>query len=390
MESSRLVSIIFIVYTIILSTSSVNCTENNNLVTNQAALFVFGDSLFDAGNNNYINTTFRSNFWPYGQTTFKFPTGRVSDGRVIPDFIAENAWLPLIPPNLQPSNDNNQFTYGVSFASAGAGALVETSPGMAINLGTQLKSFKNVVRSLRSALGEVEANRVFSRAVYLFSIGGNDYFYPISATSSPFQSNSNEKFADIVIGNTTSVIKEMYNMGGRKFGILNVGAYDCAPAGLTLDRTNIGSCHGPVSELIDLHNKKLPEALRRLQRELPGFRYALHDYHTSLLERINNPMKYGFKEGNKACCGSGPFRGTNTCGNRMGKSYELCENVTDYLFFDAAHLTEKAHRQITELIWSGPPNITGPYNLKALFELNYAYIESPLDVSDENKDEVAL
>ncbi|KAF3548346.1 hypothetical protein DY000_02010540 [Brassica cretica] len=78
----------------------------------------------------------------------------------------------------------------------------------------------------------------------------------------------------------------------------------------------------------------------------------------------------GFKEGKMGCCGSGPLRGINTCGNQMGKRYELCENVTDYLFFDASHLTEKAHRQIAELIWSGPPNVTGPYNLQALFELN--------------------
>ena len=63
--------------------------ENNNLVTDQSALFVFGDSVFDGGNNNYIDTlpSFRSNYWPYGQTTFKFSTGRVSDGRSILDFI---------------------------------------------------------------------------------------------------------------------------------------------------------------------------------------------------------------------------------------------------------------------------------------------------------------
>ena len=56
-----------------------------------AALFVFGDSLYDAGNNNYINTTtnYRSNFLPYGETFFGFPTGRVSDGRLIPDFIGK-------------------------------------------------------------------------------------------------------------------------------------------------------------------------------------------------------------------------------------------------------------------------------------------------------------
>lgn len=89
------------------------------------------------------------------------------------------------------------------------------------------------------------------------------------------------------------VPQEVYKMGGRKFGFLNVGAYDCAPAALILDRTNIGSCYKPVTELIDLHNKKFSDALKRLQRDLPGFRYALHEYRTSLLERIDNPSKYG-------------------------------------------------------------------------------------------------
>jgi hypothetical protein len=54
-----------------------------------ASLFIFGDSYFDAGNNNYINTTtdFQANFGPYGESFFKYSTGRGSDGRVIPDFI---------------------------------------------------------------------------------------------------------------------------------------------------------------------------------------------------------------------------------------------------------------------------------------------------------------
>ncbi|KAJ4896773.1 GDSL esterase/lipase 3 [Raphanus sativus] len=371
MENCRLVSIILFVHTII-SISSINCTENNSkFITNQAALFVFGDSLFDPGNNNYINTTNRANFFPYGQTFFKFPTGRVSDGRLIPDFIAEKAWLPLIPPNLQPSNSNSQFTYGVNFASAGAGALVESFSGQVIDLGTQLNSFKNVKRRLISALGETEAKRIFSRAVYLFNIGGNDLFYALFQTSSLVNLNAKERLVEFIIGNTTSVVKEVYKMGGRKFGFLNVGPYDCAPGARILDIANIESCNKPVTELIDLHNKKFPDGLKRLQRELSGFKYAFHDYRTSLLQRINNPSKYGFKEGKMACCGSGPLRGTPTCGmNQTGQSYELCEDVTDYLFFDSAHLTEKAHRQIADLIWSGPPNVTGPYNLKALFEIN--------------------
>ncbi|KAF8406823.1 hypothetical protein HHK36_005944 [Tetracentron sinense] len=55
------------------------------------ALFIFGDSVFDSGNNNYINTTTatQSHFLPYGETFFKYPTGRFSDGRLIPDFIGK-------------------------------------------------------------------------------------------------------------------------------------------------------------------------------------------------------------------------------------------------------------------------------------------------------------
>lgn len=59
--------------------------------TSVPALYVFGDSTVDTGNNNYINTTedFRSDFPPYGQDFFGKPTGRFSNGRVIVDFLGE-------------------------------------------------------------------------------------------------------------------------------------------------------------------------------------------------------------------------------------------------------------------------------------------------------------
>lgn len=58
-----------------------------------AALYVFGDSFLDSGNNDYINTTalYLANFWPYGETFFHFPTGRFSDGRLMSDFIGKDS-----------------------------------------------------------------------------------------------------------------------------------------------------------------------------------------------------------------------------------------------------------------------------------------------------------
>ena len=56
--------------------------------TRTPALFLFGDSIVDTGNNNGIITTVRANFPPYGQD---FPghnaTGRFSNGKVPGDIV---------------------------------------------------------------------------------------------------------------------------------------------------------------------------------------------------------------------------------------------------------------------------------------------------------------
>jgi hypothetical protein len=64
------------------------------------AFFVFGDSLVDNGNNNYLLTTARADAPPYG---IDFPThqatGRFSNGLNIPDIISNINITPLIIPS---------------------------------------------------------------------------------------------------------------------------------------------------------------------------------------------------------------------------------------------------------------------------------------------------
>ncbi|KAL6988978.1 hypothetical protein U1Q18_014728, partial [Sarracenia purpurea var. burkii] len=53
------------------------------------AFFVFGDSLVDNGNNNYLATTARADSPPYGiDYPSHRPTGRFSNGLNIPDIIS--------------------------------------------------------------------------------------------------------------------------------------------------------------------------------------------------------------------------------------------------------------------------------------------------------------
>jgi len=49
------------------------------------AMFIFGDSLIDNGNNNFIPSIAKANYEPYG-IDFGQPTGRFCNGLTVADF----------------------------------------------------------------------------------------------------------------------------------------------------------------------------------------------------------------------------------------------------------------------------------------------------------------
>ncbi|KAM6585452.1 hypothetical protein CsatB_012454 [Cannabis sativa] len=359
--------VISVVVTLILLVIPTKCYYPEPLEDGSGSLFIFGDSLYDAGINNYINTIVRANYYPYGETFFKYPSGRFCDGRIIPDFIAEYAKLPLIQPYLYPGN--HDFKYGVNFASAGSGALPETRQGIVIDLKTQLGYFKNVSNQLKQQMGYANSKTLLSKAVYMFSVGSNDYLFPFDTNTTVLNSHTTEQYVGMVIGNITEVIQEIYNIGGRKFGFLNLGLLGCTPNGRVLEGGHSGGCFEKPTPFVKLHNLQLSTLLKGLHTKLKGFKYSLVDFYSFWEERIKHPSKYGFKEAKVACCGSGPYRGHFSCGGRRGeKEYEVCENVKDYVFFDSDHPTEKANEQFAKEAWSGKPGFSGAHNLKALFE----------------------
>ncbi|KAI6671674.1 hypothetical protein NL676_006559 [Syzygium grande] len=346
-------------------------TSDCSAEPDHGALFIFGDSFLDAGNNNYINTTTldRADFWPYGETYFEFPTGRFSDGRLVSDFIAEYAELPLIPPYLQPGVQ--QWRYGVNFASAGAGALVETFLGSVIDLKTQLSYFKKAETQLRQELGKGKAEWTISRGVYMFSIGSNDYMSPFLTNSTILRSYSKSEYVGMVIGNLTTVIKEIYGIGGRKFGFINLPPLGCLPGMRIIEAEKRGRCLEKASSLARLHNHALSKHLVKLEHQLVGFKYSLYDFNSNLRKRMNHPHRYGFKAGKAACCGTGRYRGVFSCGGkRIVKEFELCESPSEHVFWDSFHLTERAYEQLAYQIWSGDGthSSSSPYSLKNLFE----------------------
>jgi len=62
--------------------------RNSSTTDEKPAIFIFGDSLLDVGNNNYIVTLARANFQPYG-IDFGGPTGRFTNGRTTADVLGK-------------------------------------------------------------------------------------------------------------------------------------------------------------------------------------------------------------------------------------------------------------------------------------------------------------
>lgn len=52
-----------------------------------SAIFAFGDSIIDSGNNNFLGSVAKSNYWPYGCDFNQGPTGRFCNGKTVIDLL---------------------------------------------------------------------------------------------------------------------------------------------------------------------------------------------------------------------------------------------------------------------------------------------------------------
>ena len=89
------------------------------------------------------------------------------------------------------------------------------------------------------------------------------------------------------------VLQDIYKRGGRKFGFINLLPFGCAPGIRIVKAENNGSCLEEASSLVKLHNKALSKLLRKLEKQLKGFKYSLYNFNINLRQRMNHPSKYG-------------------------------------------------------------------------------------------------
>ncbi|KAL2249205.1 GDSL esterase/lipase At5g33370-like [Sesamum indicum] len=334
------------------------------------AFFVFGDSLVDNGNNNYLVTTARADAPPYGidYPTHR-PTGRFSNGLNIPDIISEEmGWEPTLP-YLSPELRGSKLLVGANFASAGVGVLNDTGIQFVniIRIYQQLNYFEEYQQRLRAEIGVDEARKVVNESLVLITLGGNDfvnnyYLVPYSARSRQY---SLPDYVPFVISEYKKVLRRLYTLGVLRVIVTGTGPLGCVPAELALHSRN-GECAEELMEAAQLYNPQLQDMLKDLNDEIGRKVFIAANTNQMHMDFISEPQRFGFITSKIACCGQGPYNGIGLC----TPFSNLCPNRDLYVFWDPFHPSEKANRIIVQQILNGDNKYMHPMNLRTMLAMD--------------------
>uniref|UniRef100_A0ACD5Y418 Uncharacterized protein n=1 Tax=Avena sativa TaxID=4498 RepID=A0ACD5Y418_AVESA len=315
------------------------------------AIIVFGDSTVDAGNNNYIPTIARGNFPPYGRDfDGGVATGRFSNGRLVTDFLSEALGLASsVPAYLDGSYTIDQLATGVNFASGGTGMDALTAKiASVIPLSQQLEYFKEYKERLKLAKGDAVAEKIIAGALYVFSIGTNDFMVNYFLMPVRPAEYTPEEYVAYLVGLAEAAVREVYELGGRKIMFNGIPPFGCVPAMRTMNRDAPGECNEEYNRVALRYNAEVQAALSRLNGELgAGAQVVYSDVYDVPYDMFANPSGYGFENVAQGCCGTGLIETTVLCG--MDAAF-TCQDADKYVFFDSVHPSEKTYRILADSI----------------------------------------
>ncbi|KAJ0704410.1 putative alpha-L-fucosidase [Helianthus annuus] len=267
-----------------------------------AGIYNFGDSNSDTGG---ISAAFIPVTSPYGMTFFNKPVGRLTDGRLLLDFLVEYIGLPYVSAYLD--TINTDYRHGANFATGGS-----------------------TIRKQNESIYQ----------------GG------ISPFSLDIQTIQFTQF------------NQLYGQGARSFWIHNTGPVGCLPvATFNVKNPKPGyldqyGCIRYQNDIAMEFNKQLKARVIKLRSQLADAAITYVDIYTAKYKLISNTKKYGFKDHLKVCCGhhendvhifcgkTGIVNGTKVFGG-------ACANPETYVSWDAVHMTEAANRWVANHVLNG-------------------------------------
>ncbi|WJX87966.1 acetylajmaline esterase [Trifolium repens] len=283
---------------IILFCITLTCGFLGNVVSNDnplpyEAIFNFGDSISDTGNAMKSLGSMPSNS-PYGSTYFKHPAGRLSNGRLIIDFIECEDYF-----------KKSLFFVGEIGGNDILSHVLTNKP---------VTEIRKIVPLMVEEIANT-ASALIEEGVTELAIPGN---FPIGC---------NAAFLSIV----DSKNKEDYDLLG---------------------------CLIAYNTLAEYFNEQLKNAIDTLRTNNPQAKIIYFDYYNDAKRLYQASQQYGFTSDKneilKACCGSSAPYNVDVkkpCGTA---DTAVCSDPSKQINWDGAHLTEAAYRMIAKGLVEGP------------------------------------
>ncbi|MFQ6632618.1 hypothetical protein Gotur_008463 [Gossypium turneri] len=330
-------------------------------------IFIFGDSIVDVGNNNYINTLAKAMF-PNGIDFCKnCLSGRFTNEQRLgaKDFR---------PPYLAPNTTGDVVLRGVNYASSGSGILNDTGLiwGGRISLDEQISNFKETKARIVSIIGRRETKRLLKhQSLFIVVTGSNDFLLGKEMTSdgsflsSKFESQLRISERTVIVldmGFVFRLYQKLYYLEARKIIATNIPRFGCTP--FERDKNpNAKGCIASFNEDISSYNKRLKRLLMDLTANLTASTFVYADIHAMLKDILQNYRSYGFENSDDACCHKvGVHGGLLPCFSLS----KICSNRTKYVFWDAFHLTETSNVIVASHMMDGGLKFMSPMNIRQL------------------------
>ncbi|PSS26695.1 GDSL esterase/lipase [Actinidia chinensis var. chinensis] len=333
------------------------------------AVFNFGDSNSDTGELVAGRGVLLG--LPYGRAyNFGKLNGRISDGRLIVDFLMDALGLPFLNPYLNAIGVPS-FKNGCNFAAAGCTVLPATGLSICpyslqIQV-AQFRRFKALALELQSESKELHrylpSEDYFSKGLYMFDIGQNDL-------GGDFDSMSSHQVLDMIqtiLAEYEVGVKVLYEEGARNFWVHNMRAVGCIASAIFAFGSDQSSfdelgCLKSHNQAAKLFNQQLHELWRKLKSQYSDANVTYTNIFAIHLDFIANHSRYGFKQPIMACCGYGApplnYDSRISCGQTKvldGRSVtaKACNDGAEYVSWDGTHLTDAANRFISSQILTG-------------------------------------
>ncbi|XP_076955211.1 GDSL esterase/lipase At1g29670-like [Bidens hawaiensis] len=322
--------------------------------------FIFGDSLFDSGNNNQLLTTLKSNYPPYGTDFPQGVTGRFTNGRTIADIIGQLLGFDEYIPTYATVTDQH-INQGVNYASGGSGIREETGShlGGRISLDRQLLNHHSIVSRLFHLQRNITFTREYlSKCIYLVNMGSNDYINnylkPKLYTTSHMYTT--HQYAKILIRQYSHQLKSLYDLGGRKIVVFGLGLIGCAPEEISTFGTDGKPCVQSINDAIRLFNRKLKPIVDRLNVYHPDAKFTF-------INLTGMALQQGMVLTNVPSC---ILRSDGQC----AQTTLISPFRTMSMYYDGYHPTEISNIHIAKVSYKAiSPMDASPYDISHLARL---------------------